>query len=98
MKLSTTRPRTRSLISKIGSTFLRSIGPLHAVRLTRVLAPVKLGVLRRIQTVFGMALLATAIHLALVMEINLRVKLLHIIPAVVEIMLYRQIGMFLGNK
>jgi hypothetical protein len=52
----------------------------------KVLALVKLDVLRRIQTVSGMALLATAIHLVQVTEINHRAKRLHIIPAVAEIM------------
>jgi hypothetical protein len=86
VKLSTIQPLIRFLISKIGSTFLRSIGPLHAVRLTRVLAPLKLDALQRIQTACGMVRLAEGTHLVLVTEIRLRVKLLHIIPVAAEIM------------
>jgi monoamine oxidase len=52
----------------------------------KLLAQVKLDVLKRMQTASGMAQLATAIHLVLGTEIRLHAKQLHIIPVAAEIM------------
>ena len=80
MKLSTIRRLIRSLILRIECILVRFIELLHAVRLTKVLAQVKLGVLRRIQTAYGMARPAEVTHLVPVMGIRLRAKPPHIIP------------------
>lgn len=82
--LSTIRPRTRSRILRIGYTFRRSIGLLHAVPSTKRLADLLPVVRKTIQIAYGMVRLAEVTHLAPVTEINLRAKRLHIIPAVVE--------------
>jgi hypothetical protein len=82
----TIRLRTRFLILRIGYTFRRLIGLLRAAPLTKRLADLLPVVRKTIQIAYGMALLAEAMHLVLVTEINLHVKRLHIIPAVVEIM------------
>ena len=86
MKLSTIRPLIRSLILRTGYILVRFIEQRHAVRLMKLLAQVKLDVLKRMQTASGMAQLATAIHLVLGTEIRLHAKQLHIIPVAAEIM------------
>jgi len=84
--LSTIRHPIRFLILKIGFISVRSIASVHVMLLMRVLAELLADAHKTTQTVCGTAQRVTVTHLALVTEINLHAKRLHIIPAVVGVM------------